>query len=84
MLQRTKTTLRTFVHRTISGLCSGNAHGASGMTPGGRGSKTRIDPMTTQFDDVQKYGKDQMEQFSSSAAARARRVDANATEPTPE
>ncbi len=38
--------------------------------------------MATQFDDVQKYGKDQMEQFSSSAAAVARGFQAIASETT--
>ena len=82
MLQRTKTALLGIVRRTISVSCSGDAHGASGMDPGGRGSRTRIDPMTTQFDDVQKYGKDQMEQFSSSAAAVARGFQTIASETT--
>lgn len=38
--------------------------------------------MATQFDDVQKYGKDQMEQFSASAAAVARGFQAIASETT--
>ena len=38
--------------------------------------------MTTQFDDVQKYGKDQMEHLSTSAAAVARGFQAIASETT--
>ena len=38
--------------------------------------------MSTQFDDVQKHGREQMEQFSSSAAAVARGFQAIASETT--